>query len=47
MGGFELKSGKIQMPQGAQAGGSFYNKSLTKKVSKSNGKSLDKKKALP
>jgi hypothetical protein len=38
-----LKTGKINLQNGAQAGGSFYNKSLTKKISKSNGKSLDKK----
>lgn len=39
------KSGKNQYAN--QAGGSFYNKTLSKKVPKNNGKSLDKKKILP
>lgn len=42
-----MKTSKIQFANGAQAGGSFYNNSITKKVAKSNGKSLDKKKVLP
>ena len=43
-----LKSGKISMQNHSQAGGSFYNKSLTKKaVNQGKNKSLDKKKVLP
>jgi len=43
------KSGKVQFANGQsqQAGGSFYNKSLTKNVQKTKGKSVDKKKVLP
>lgn len=44
-----LKLGKVQFANGQsqQAGGSFYNKSLTKNVQKGKGKSVDKKKVLP
>jgi len=43
------KSGKVQFANGQsqQAGGSFYNKSLTKNAQKTKGKSVDKKKVLP
>ncbi len=44
-----LKQGKVQFANGQsqQAGGSFYNKSLTKNLQKQKGKSVDKKKVLP
>ena len=47
IGNEAMKTSKIQFANGAQAGGSFYNNSITKKVAKSNGKSIDKKKVLP